>query len=232
MTQRRHISTFISRLSVSLLLLLVGMGSANAQVTKMFRMEKDSIPLFRGFSLSFDLVGPAMMMLSDHGEYEGALRINLHDQWFPIFELGLGRANHENDEVTQLTYKTTAPYFRIVMDWNILRNKHQSNRMYAGFRYAFTAYNVDIIRNNLPDPVWQTESGFGIEGMACNMHWMEIVLGIDAKVVGPLHLGWTVRYKRRLFHNDGTLGATWYVPGFGINDKDNLAANFNVIIDI
>ena len=65
-----------------------------------------------------------------------------------------------------------------------------------------------------------------------NMHWLEVVLGIDAKVFGPLHLGWTVRYKRRLMHNDGALDATWYVPGFGINDKDNIGANFNVIIDI
>lgn len=232
MTKIPHISNFISRLTVSLLLLVMGMGSTQAQVTKMFTMEKDSIPLFCGFSVSFDLVGPAMLMLSDHGEYEGALRVNLHDQWFPIFEMGLGRANHENDEVTGLTYKTTAPYFRLGMDWNILRKKHQPNRMYAGFRYAFTRYNVDIIRENLPDPIWQTASGFGVEGMSCNMHWLEAVLGIDAKVFGPLHLGWTVRYKRRLFHNDGTLGTTWYVPGFGTNDKDQLAANFNVIIDI
>ena len=232
MTKTPHISSYISRLAVSLLLLVVGMSSTQAQVTKMFTMEKDSIPLFCGLAVSFDLVGPATLMLSDHGEYEGALRVNLHDQWFPIFEMGLGRANHENDEVTGLTYKTTAPYFRLGMDWNILRKKHQPNRMYAGFRYAFTSYNVDIIRENLPDPVWQTKTGFGVEGMSCNMHWMELVLGIDSKVFGPLHLGWTVRYKRRLFHNDGTLGATWYVPGFGINDKENLAANFNVIIDI
>jgi hypothetical protein len=118
------------------------------------------------------------------------------------------------------------------MDWNILRKKHQSNRLYAGFRYAFTSYKVDIIRENLPDPVWMSQTGFGVEDMSCNMHWLEAVLGIDAKVFGPLHLGWTVRYKRRISHNDGTLGATWYVPGFGVNDKDQLAANFNVIIDI
>ena len=232
MTLRPHISSSISRLIVSLLMLFVGMSSTQAQITKMFKMEKDSIPLFCGFSVSFDLVGPAMMMMTSHGEYEGALRVNLHDQWFPIFELGLGRANHENDEVTGLTYKTTAPYFRLGMDWNILRKKHQPNRMYAGFRYAFTSYNVDIIRENLPDPVWQTKTGFGVEGSRCNMHWLEVVLGIDAKVFGPLHLGWTVRYKRRLMHNDGALDATWYVPGFGINDKDNIGANFNVIIDI
>ena len=230
MTSRKRISTYILRLSVSLLLGLMALPS-QAQL-KMFRMEKDSIPFFRGFSVSVDLVGPAMRLLSDHGEYEGALRINLHDQWFPIFELGVGRANHENDEVTSITYKTTAPYFRIGMDWNLLKKKHQDNRMYAGFRYAFTSYKVDIIRENLPDPVWMTATGFGVEGMSCSMHWLEAVLGIDAKIFGPFHLGWTVRYKRRLVHKEGEIGNTWYVPGFGTNDQDNLAANFNVIIDI
>lgn len=230
MTKRLHISTFISRLTVSLLFLCC-VTTTQAQL-KMFKMEKDSIPLFRGFSVSFNAAGAAQLLLSDHGEIEGALRINLHDQWFPIFELGIGRANHEKDEVTELTYKTTAPFFRVGMDWNILKKKHGPNRLYAGFRYAFTSYKVDIIRENLPDPVWMGATGFGVKDMGCSMHWAEAVVGIDAKVFGPLHLGWSVRYKRRLSHKDGDLGTTWYVPGFGINDSNNLAANFNVIIDI
>ena len=230
MMHRRHISTFISRLSVSLLLGLMALPS-QAQL-KMFRMEQDSVAFFRGFAVSFDLVGPAMLMLSDHGEYEGALRINLHDQWFPIFEAGIGRANHENDEVTGITYKTTAPYFRLGMDWNILKKKHGPNRMYAGFRYAFTSYKADIIREDLPDPVWQFSSGFGVKDMSCSMHWLEIVFGIDAKIVGPLHLGWAARYKRPLIHKEGDIGNTWYVPGFGTGCDDQLTANFNVIIDI
>ncbi len=230
MTSQENISTYISRLSVSLLLLLVAVPSM-AQL-KMFRMENDSIPLFRGFSVSFDVVGAAMLAFSDHGEIGGALRINLHDQWFPVFEMGIGRANHEKDVVTSITYKTSAPYFRIGMDWNFLRNKHQSNRLYAGLRYAFTSYKVDVIRDQLPDPVWQSKAGFGVEGLACSMHWAEIVVGIDARIYGPFHLGWDVRYRRRLVHKEGDLGNTWYVPGFGINDQDKLAANFNVIIDI
>ena len=229
MTKRRLFS-FISRLTVSLLLLVVGIEGSQAQ--KIFRMEKDSIAFFRGFALSFDLVGPARMMLGDTGEYEGALRINLHDQWFPIFEMGIGRANHEDDENTHITYKTTAPYFRVGMDWNIMKNKHADNRLYAGFRYAFTSYKVDITRDRLVDPVWGTISYFGVEGMKCSMHWLEAVFGLDAKIYGPLHLGWTVRYKRRIAHNDGELGTTWYVPGFGTNDNDNFGVNFNVIIDI
>ena len=230
MTYRTRISTSISRLIVSLLLLTLA-SSAQAQA-KVFSLEKDSIPFFRGFAVSFDLVGPAMLALSDRGEYEGALRINLHDQWFPIFEMGLGRANHEDDEVTGITYKTTAPYFRIGMDWNVLKKKHGPNRMYAGFRYAFTSFNVDIIRENLPDPVWLSQTGFGIKDLSCVMHWAEIVFGIDAKIIGPLHLGWSVRYKRPLYHKNGDIGNIWYVPGFGTGSDDQLAANFNVIIDI
>ena len=231
MTTSKNISiSTLTRLTVSLLLLVLVLP-AQAQL-KMFRMEKDSIPLFRGFSLSFDLVGPATRMFSDHGDIGGALRVNLHDQWFPVFEMGIGMANHDNDEVTHITYKTTAPYFKLGVDFNVLKRKHQANRIYAGFRWAFTSYKVDVIRENLPDPIWKSKSGFGVKGLACSMHWLELVFGIDAKIFGPVHLGWDVRYKRRLIHNEGVLGNTWYVPGFGINDQDKIVASFNVIFDI
>jgi hypothetical protein len=36
----------------------------------------------------------------------------------PIIELGIGKANAE-DITTKLTYKSTAPYGRIGMDWNL-----------------------------------------------------------------------------------------------------------------
>ncbi len=230
MTHRPRICCFALRLAVSLLLLVAVTPITKAQ--KVFRMEKDSIPLFRGFSLTFDMVGPATLLLSDRGTYEGALRLNLHDQWFPAFEMGIGRANHESDEVTGITYKTTAPFFRLGMDWNVMKNKHLPNRIYAGFRYALTYYNADITRKNLVDPIWKTASDFGTEGIACHMHWAEIVFGIDAQIWGPIHLGWMLRYKRRLIHKESELGTTWYVPGFGTNDKDTFGANFNVIIDI
>ena len=230
MTPIQSISNSISRTVVSLVLLVACLMQADAQ--KLFKLEKDSIPIMRGFQVSFDLFGAGQMMLSDYGQYEAALRLNLHDQWFPIFELGYGKADHEEDVVTGIAYKTQAPYYRLGLDFNLLKKKHQSNRLFAGFRYAYTNYKCDVIRENLPDPVWKTVSGFGVRDMKCYMHWAEIVFGIDSKVFGPLHLGWSVRYKRKLFHDEGELGNSWYVPGFGINDRDQIAANFNVIIDI
>ena len=39
---------------------MLAMALTSQAQLKMFRVEKDSIPFFRGFAVSFDLVGPAM----------------------------------------------------------------------------------------------------------------------------------------------------------------------------
>ena len=63
------------------------------------------------------------------------------------------------------------------------------------------------------------------------MHWLELGLGVDAKIAGPLHLGWSVRYKRRLIHSEGAIGNSWYAPGFGRNEGSHLGGTFNVILE-
>ena len=229
MTHRQNTYTFISRLAVSALLLAAAMA-AHAQ-GKLFAIKKDSVPVLNGFAVSVNVAGPVILALSDYGEYEAAVRLNLHDQYFPTVEVGYGKAEHD-DEVTGLYYKTQAPFFRIGCDLNLLKNKHSANRLYAGLRYAFTSYKVDMAHPTFEDPVWQWDTGFSISGMDCNQHWMEVVFGLDSKIWGPFHLGWSVRYKLRLAHNDGTAGNTWYVPGYGKYGDTRIGANFNVIIDI
>lgn len=229
MTPVQSISTCLSRVAISLVLLL---ACPTVQGQKLFLLEKDTIPLMRGFQVSFDVVGAAQMLFGDYGQYEAALRLNLHDQWFPVFELGYGKAEHLEDLVTGLSYKTQAPYFRAGVDFNLLKKKHQANRLFAGFRYAYTSYKVDVWRQDFPDPVWQWPTGFGVREEPCSQHWAELVVGLDAQVFGPLHLGWSVRYRQRLVHDDGIIGRTWYVPGYGTWDNSNIGATFNVIIDI
>ena len=227
LTQR--ISTCISRAAISLVVLLV-CSSADAQ--KLFRLEKDSIPIMRGFQLSFDLVGAGQMILSDYGQWEAALRLNLHDQWYPVFELGYGKAERLNDEVTEISYTTEAPYFRAGIDFNLLRKKHLGNSLFAGIRYAYTSYKVDVWHPDFKDPIWGWNTSYDVREVPCSQHWLEFVVGLDAKVFGPLHLGWSARYRQRLSHDDGTIGRTLYVPGFGTSDNSNIGGTFNFIIDI
>lgn len=203
-----------------------------AAQSRLFRIEKDSIPMFRGLAVGVDLAGPAQLALGDHGEIEGSLRLNLHDQYFPVVEVGYGMADHKTDDVTGISYKTRAPYFRVGCDVNLLKKKHGPNRIYGGLRYAFTTYSVDIERAGLTDPVWGWDASVKADGQRCNQHWAELYFGLDAKIAGPLHLGWNVRYKRRIAHKDTEIGQAWYVPGYGKQGDTRLGANFNIILDI
>ena len=232
MTHLRIISISISRLAVSLLLCILAVIPADAQNRrKDTEVKKDTVALFRGFSVSADLVGPVMMAVGDYGQYEAALHLNLKDKYFPVFELGYGRADH-TEETTQLSYKTSAPYFRIGADFNVLKNKHDIYRLFVGVRYAFTSFKYDLSSPGVNDPVWGGVTPYEATGVKCNYHWLEAGLGVDVKLAGPLHLGWSLRYKQRLSADEGTLGKAWYVPGFGETGTSALGALFNVAIDI
>lgn len=224
----------MSRIAMSLMLAvaLVFGGSKDACAQgKLFAIQKDSVAFFQGMQVSVDIAGPVIRAVSDYGEYEAALKANLHNQYFPTIEIGIGSAEHD-DIVTGNYYKTSAPYFRIGCDLNLAKQKHTPNFVYAGLRYAFTSYKVDMSRTPTPDPIWGNDATFIVDGEKCSQHWAEIVVGLKAKLFGPVHAGWCVRYKRRLTHSNFSAGNTWYVPGYGKYGETRIGANFNVIIDI
>ena len=186
---------------------------------------------FDGFALSVDLAGVIQRAVSDYGQYEAALRINIDDTWFPIVEVGLGSAKHD-DVVTQISYKSSAPYFRLGADHNFLKDKHDIYRVYGGARYAFSYYSYDVSHPGVEDPVWGELVPYNEKGVKCNAHWLEFAAGVDAKIWGPIHLGWTVRYRRRLFADNGAMGNVWYIPGFGKAGRTCIGGTFNVGIDL
>ncbi len=230
-TTPKRISSFILSVLTSSLLLLVPAIGAQAQQKKHIVQPVDTVPLFRGVAVSADVVGVAQLAFSDYGQYEAALRVNLKDKFFPVVELGYGKADAEN-VTTGMAYKTSAPYFRVGLDYNLLKNKHDDYRVYGGLRYAFTSYKYDAYTTGIKDPVWGDDAGYRLEDVKCNCHWMEAVVGVDAKIIGPLRLGWSLRYRRRLAHNDGDAGNTWYIPGFGKQGGTRLGGTFNIIVEI
>lgn len=226
--RQKNIFTYISILIINLLLPL----SANAQKTTVPTMvNEDSIPLFRGIAVSVDAVGPVQMMISDYGQYEAALKVNLKDKYFPVIEIGIGQTNHE-DEATSIKYKTSAPFARIGCDFNIAKNKHDIYRIFAGARYAFTSFKYDISGPDVEDPVWGTATPYGEKDVKGSYHWIEALVGVDAKIAGPLRLGWSVRYRSRLAKKSGEIGDPWYVPGFGKQGGSVLGATFNITFEL
>jgi len=228
MIHRTRICALISRVVCSLAL-FVAATTLHAQ--KKMVEEPDTVALFRGLAVSVDLVGPAQLLLSDYGQYEASLRVNLKDKYFPVFELGYGKADAE-DVTTQVSYKTSAPYARAGIDFNVLKNKHDIYRAYVGFRYAFTTFKYDIYSPDVVDPVWGDHGQWGVTGISSNYHWLEGAFTIDAKIWGVVRMGWSFRYKRRVASKKTQYGNLWYVPGYGKKGNTRLGGLFNITIEI
>ncbi len=228
MMPAKQILRYSTVLAISLFLLLP--TDANAQYKKKKKEtteEPDTIPLFRNVAVSFDAVGIIQDVTGRYGQYEGAVRVNLKDRYFPVVELGLGRGNKTN-HITGVHFKTSAPYGKVGCDFNILKNKHDIYRLYAGGRYAFTSFKYDIDEIPVTDPEWGEEVMYGGKDQKCSYHWVEALVGIDAKIWGPFRMGWSVRYHARVHKKYGDMGKPWYVPGYGRVDSSPVTATFNI----
>lgn len=229
MMPRKNIFIFITVLAISLLTIP---SAATAQNRKHQHVEQpDSTPLFNGVAVGIDLVGPIQRAVSDYGQYEAMLRLNLKDRYFPVVELGLGSADYK-DDVTGITYKTSAPFGRIGVDFNILKDKHDKYRLFVGGRYGFTSFKYDLGSPGITDPAYGSEAAWGATDVKGSQHWVEAVAGVDAAIVGWLHLGWSVRYRGRITQKSGDIGEPWYVPGYGKSGSSRIGATFNVVIEL
>lgn len=184
-----------------------------------------------GVEVSVDLEGPVQAAVSSYGQYEAQLRLNMRGRWFPVVEVGIGTSDHEDDG-TQLHYKTSAPYARIGCDFNLLKNKRDAYRLYIGARAAYTSFKYDLEHPGITDPVWGGTSTYVISDVECSYCWAEAVGGVQARIAGPVHLGWSMRYRKRLTADEGPLDKAWYVPGYGKTGKSAFGATVSLIIVI
>ena len=195
------------------------------------KAEVKKSTLLVGCSVGFDACGAVMAAVTPYGQYEGKLRVNLKNKFFPIVEVGLGVSNH-TDETSNITYKTHSPYFRLGADYNFLKDVHSGNRLFGGLRFAYSSYKFDIAGSALKDPIYGTIVPFQMNGVKSNSFWSEVVFGAEAKVWRFLHLGWSVRYKLQVHKGRTVVDNAWYVPGYGKYGANRLGGSFDIVLDI
>jgi hypothetical protein len=199
-----------------------------------FVIQRDSVKshaFIRGFALYVELAGlGAKVFGGDNVYYEAGLRINLKQTYFPTVEVGYADSNVEND-VSLISYKAKAPYFRVGMDYNFLKNKESNNRLFGGLRVGYTTFDYTIADPNFTDPVWNKPVEY-LYTFNTSAIWTEFIFGLEAEVWKAFHLGWTVRYKVRWSQKESETSEPYYIPGFGTNDKTRLGATFYMALDI
>ena len=196
------------------------------------RLRQTKQTFFQGFSVSVDALGAGMYLLSDYGNLEASLRLNLLNTYFPVAEVGMGRYD-KTDYNTNIHFSTNAPYIRLGCDLNILKNKWQTNKLFVGFRYGLTNFNYSIDGPEQRDPIWDIKQPLNIESVNATSHFLEIVLGCQVKVLKGFHMGWSIRYKKELATSKSIYSHPVYIPGYGTTvNSSNWGVTYNLSFDL
>lgn len=195
------------------------------------KFSEDSTAVINGLQLNVDLVGAVQSMLSDKKYYEASLQMSIKDWFYPTVELGYGTTDY-HEVTSNCYYSCSAPYGKLGFDVNVMKNRHDDYRVVVGARMAYTTFKYDVNIPDVTDPVYGGNADFNIKDADCNYLWAELLAGVDAKLVGPVHLGWTLRYKKRLHSSYDGIDKAWYVPGYGTDDSSGFGATFNVGINL
>ena len=242
----QQILNFYSNKTISFILLLVCAASVCAQNSNPDKDKKKAdiveFPLYNGLIVSADIYGlGASVFGSDFLSSEIAVEANLKNRFFPVVEIGFGTTDAWSERGTN--YKSSAPYFRIGMNYNTMYKKGNPNYLYVGVRYGFTSFSYDVISTpaidpifggsmvnpSLTDNIWGGSVAFDHRGLKASMGWLELVVGIRTKVYKDFYMGWSLRYKRSMNTSLSDFGDPWYVPGYGEYGSNRFGLTYSLI---
>jgi len=187
---------------------------------------------FQGFTVSTDVLNMGLYFFSKYGNLEASLRLNLLNTYFPVAEIGLGRCN-TTDFNTKIHYSTNAPYFKVGIDYNVLKNKWQTNKLFVGIRYGFSNFNYSFDGPDQTDPIWGTTGALDVHSLNATSHYGEFVFGCQVKIWSFVHMGWSARYKKEFHTTKSLYSHPYYIPGYGTTVNGSYwGATYNISFDL
>ena len=223
------ISNYILLSSLLLTLLPCTIG---AQESK--KEDKKETLAFKGISLSTDIFGYMSSFLDDGMSGEVAIEANLGDRFYPIIEAGYGSIDI-TDENFGIHYKSAAPYMRAGLNYNFSYEKGKAprpNYVYGAMRFGCSKMKYDVSSPPLHDPVWGGEVPYSFKNINGFASWIELGVGVNAKIWKNFRMGWCIRYKARVNATKSHNSKIGYIPGFGTNRHTRFGATYSLIYEI
>ena len=235
--KKKTLSYILQLLMLSSFLLIPSTSwcQTHKAVTKSSDKEAEEVPLYQGLSVGVDIAGIGSYLLgSDILNSEVFIQANLKNRFMPVVEVGYGKADAINDG-NDLHYKTSSPYFRIGMDYNVFHKKtHLPGYLYVGLRYGMSSFSYDVSGPDMTDPNYGGEISYpySYQGMKSNASWLEGLVGLKVKIYKGFCMGWSLRYKMRMNVKGHDNSIPWYVPGFGKNAGSSFNLMYNLIYNL
>ena len=189
-------------------------------------------PLFYAAAVGVDVWDPLMRVFGQHyGLVEFSAELNLHNRYVPVVEFGLGATDYTPQD-NNYTFKVpVTPYFRIGCNYNFIYNSNPDYMAFAGLRFGWSRFGYDIDDVRLNSDYWDETATFNVPHQICSVSYLQVLFGIRVKVLGPVSMGWNIRYKAKLHESKAAYGEPWYIPGYG-SRNGAITGSFSIIYTI
>lgn len=148
-----------------------------------------------------------------------------------------GEIGNENKTVDddQLNFTTKGTYFKVGFDYNAYENwLDMENKIYIGLRYGVSSFSQRLnsysIYNAHPyfDEGQEVVSGESFDGLSAQ--WVEVVLGVNAKVFNNFYVGFSFRINDLISDKKPENFDNLYIPGFNRTYGGKFGVGFNYTV--
>lgn len=195
---------------------LISFGQAEIQKTP---RRTDNFIRLKGLRVGLDITRPAQSFWTKGDRYGTELTFDaeIRPNLFSVLETGWEKMKIKHDYVN---YQSSGTYLRIGLDYNFLEAKSTDDMdiLYAGVRYG-----ISLGKQSVPDFLlynyWEEFHGFFPE-RKYNAQWLEVLIGLKAKLFTNFFLGWTIRGKILAHQQKVSMPPVYFNPGYGLAEND------------
>lgn len=185
-------------------------------------------PLFHSVSVGVDIWDPVMRIFGQHyGLVEFSGELNLHNRYIPVVEIGLGQSTYTPANQNYTYRVSTVPYFRIGCNYNFLYNSNPDYLAYGGIRVGFSPFNYHLENVTVNSGYWNESQTVTFPSLHSDVVYLNLLFGIRVKIIGPVSMGWSFRFKTRLHETKNPAGNPWYIPGYGTRNS-SISGSFSI----
>ena len=221
----------ISKYTFSLLVLLLSFLGQAQVATK-----KDSIPPKKeryGIRFGVDLFKLSRSFYEkDYTGLEVVGDYRLTRKHYLAAEIGNENKTVDDD---RLNFTTQGTYVKVGFDYNTYENwLDMENMIYLGLRYGVSSFSQTLNSYEIYNP----NHYFGDEPLKepgtkfsdLSAQWMEVVVGVKAKLFNNVYAGFSFRMNRLLSQKRPANFDNLYIPGFNRTYNGNFGVGFNYTI--
>lgn len=187
--------------------------------TTIVKSARMKYPLLMDATVGADIWDPVMRIFGQkHGLSSLSFDLNMHNRYFPTFEVGLGSASNTPNDKNFHYFSPLSVFFKIGANYNFIYNSNPDYKFFAAVRYGFSPFKWAVDATPATG-YWGPVPPLIIPNQSATAGWLELGIGLRVKLWRNISAGWMFKYHLILHKSKNIHGEPWYVPGYGATNQ-------------